>query len=219
MVPSRSGSASASFTRRCWSSSDRSAKRGLATVTWKWSPPPVRSSTYTSVASGKACSSRAWSGAVVTLPIVVPVQQYMSASGPRSRGARVHPRPWQGRPALLRSSAVSGLVLTTQKLDGITGRALATLVRQVVEEVRAGQDTDRLPLAGDDEGVRAPRQRREHLVERDVAFDRGKWGLHRSRDVFVERVRILEHTVEQIAVLERPDHVGEGLHVPVPDDR
>src|SRR6266516_7815141 len=165
MVPSRSGSASASFTRRCWSSSDRSAKRGLATVTWKWSPPPVRSSTYTSVASGKACSSRAWSGAVVTLPI------------------------------------------------------LATLVRQVVEEVRAGQDTDRLPLAGDDEGVRAPRQRREHLVERDVAFDRGKWGLHRSRDVFVERVRILEHTVEQIAVLERPDHVGEGLHVPVPDDR
>src|ERR687888_858849 len=46
----------------------------------------------------------------------------MPASGPRSRGARAHPCPWQGKPALLRSSANSGLVLATQKLDCITGR-------------------------------------------------------------------------------------------------
>src|SRR3989442_15720999 len=98
--------------------------------------------------------------------MVVPVQQYMSASGPRS-------------------SAASGLVLATQKLDGITGRALATLVCQVVEEVGARQDPDRLPFAGDDEGVRAAGQGREHLVERDVALDRGKWRLHRGRHVFV----------------------------------
>src|SRR5439155_6532170 len=54
IVPSRSGSASASLTSRCWSRSEIPAKRGLATVTWKWSPPPVRSSTDSSAASGNA---------------------------------------------------------------------------------------------------------------------------------------------------------------------
>src|SRR6266550_965468 len=115
--------------------------------------------------------------------MLVPVQQYTTAvpakparplmvgiasdalvpaSGPRSRGARVHPRPQQGRPALLRSSAASGLVLATQKLDGITGRALATLVGQIVEEVRACQHPDRLAFPGDDDRIRSPGQRREH---------------------------------------------------------
>src|SRR5436305_14628342 len=46
----------------------------------------------------------------------------MSASGPRSRGARVHPRSCQGCQPWPRASAASGLVLATQKLDGITGR-------------------------------------------------------------------------------------------------
>src|SRR4249919_2291315 len=46
----------------------------------------------------------------------------MPASGPRSRGARVHPRPCQGCEPWPRSSAASGLVLATQKLGGITGR-------------------------------------------------------------------------------------------------
>src|SRR5437667_6312665 len=32
--------------------------------------------------------------------MLVPSQQYMSASGPRSRGARVHPRPYQGLSSL-----------------------------------------------------------------------------------------------------------------------
>src|ERR1044072_832279 len=48
MVPSASGVARASYTRRCCSTSERPSKRELATVTWKWSPPPVRSSTETS---------------------------------------------------------------------------------------------------------------------------------------------------------------------------
>src|SRR5918994_6843666 len=51
----------------------------------------------------------------------------MPASGPRSRGARVHPPPHQGSPALPCPSATSGLVLTTQNLGGITGRALGRL--------------------------------------------------------------------------------------------
>src|SRR6266496_3230007 len=46
----------------------------------------------------------------------------MPASGPRSRGARVHPRSCQGCQPWLRASAASGLVLATQKLGGITGR-------------------------------------------------------------------------------------------------
>src|SRR5436190_19602024 len=51
-----------------------------------------------------------------------PIQQYMPASGPRSRGARVHPRSCQGCQPWPRASAASGLVLANQKLDGITGR-------------------------------------------------------------------------------------------------
>src|SRR2546423_6451194 len=46
----------------------------------------------------------------------------MPASGPRSRGARVHPRSCQGCQPWPRASATSGLVLATQKLGGITGR-------------------------------------------------------------------------------------------------
>src|SRR5436190_2270949 len=46
----------------------------------------------------------------------------MPASGPRSRGARVRPRSCQGCQPWPRASAVSGLVLATQKLGGITGR-------------------------------------------------------------------------------------------------
>src|SRR5438477_6587338 len=49
----------------------------------------------------------------------------MPASGPRSRGARAHPRSCQGCQPWPRASATSGLVLATQKLGGITGRASA----------------------------------------------------------------------------------------------
>src|SRR2546423_7041024 len=45
----------------------------------------------------------------------------MAASGPRSRGARVHPRSCQGCQPWPRASTPSGLVLATQKGGGITG--------------------------------------------------------------------------------------------------
>src|SRR5215203_1304376 len=51
----------------------------------------------------------------------------MPASGPRARGASVHPRPCQGDQPWLRTSAAPGLVLATQKLDGITGRGTSAL--------------------------------------------------------------------------------------------
>src|SRR5512132_2306360 len=53
------------------------------------------------------------------------------ASGPRSRGARDHPRPCQGRKPWPRASAASGLVLATQRLIVITGRDTTSL--RVVE--------------------------------------------------------------------------------------
>src|SRR6266487_7022620 len=46
----------------------------------------------------------------------------MPASGPRSRGARVHPRSCQGCQPWPRASAASGLVLAIQKGGGITGK-------------------------------------------------------------------------------------------------
>src|SRR6266516_3815266 len=46
----------------------------------------------------------------------------MPASGPRSRGARVHPRSCQGCQPWPRASAASGLVLAIQKGCGITGK-------------------------------------------------------------------------------------------------
>ena len=64
MVPSASGAASASFTRRCCSSNGSPSNRELATVTWKWSPAPVRSSTSSSDASGNASASIARNGSV-----------------------------------------------------------------------------------------------------------------------------------------------------------
>src|SRR5829696_5824085 len=50
--------------------SERPAKRSLATVTWKWSPPPVRSTTAISPASGNASRRRSSRRAVThaTIP-------------------------------------------------------------------------------------------------------------------------------------------------------
>ena len=39
--------------------------------------------------------------------------------------------------------------------------------------------------------------------------------MHRRRNVLVERIRILEHAIEEVAVLERPDHIRERLDRPV----
>src|SRR4029079_13266339 len=38
IAPLRSGSANASYTRRCWSRRERPLNRGVASTTWKWSP-------------------------------------------------------------------------------------------------------------------------------------------------------------------------------------
>src|SRR6185312_4459014 len=65
MVPSASGAASAWYTRRCCSTSDRPESDGAVTTTWKWSPPPVRSVTSSSVASGNAPWSSVRSGSVL----------------------------------------------------------------------------------------------------------------------------------------------------------
>src|SRR5919108_855087 len=66
----------------------------------------------------------------------------MSASGPRSRVARAHPRPSQGSQALTRSSATSGSVLATQNLDGITGRRPRAAVLVTGSELVRGGRVD-----------------------------------------------------------------------------
>src|SRR5947208_1330227 len=67
------------------------------------------------------------------------------ASGPRSHGARVHPRPYQRCRPWLRSSAASGLVLTTQKLDSITSRGT---VDATIEEFVRGLGLDAYLVGG-----------------------------------------------------------------------
>src|SRR5262249_50191337 len=65
IVPSASGVDSASYTRRCCSTSESPVNDGAETTTWKWSPPPVRSMTSSSVASGNAPSSSRRRGSVL----------------------------------------------------------------------------------------------------------------------------------------------------------
>src|ERR671915_1201006 len=59
----------------------------------------------------------------------------MPSSGPRSRGARNHPRPRQGVQPCLRPSAAPGLVLATQTEGGIAGRGTRL---PAMEQVRLG---------------------------------------------------------------------------------
>ena len=64
-----------------------------------------------------------------------------------------------------------------------------------------------------------PVKRGDDLVDRRVGIDSGERALHRDGDVLVQRVGVLEHEIEQRAVLQRPDHVGQRRHVAVADDR
>ena len=76
------------------------------------------------------------------------------------------------------------------------------------------------PPSRDHDRVRpAAAQRREDLVQRLVRVDRGQRRLHRGGDVLVQRVRVLEHAVEEISLLERPDHVRERVELAVAHDR
>src|SRR5206468_12855640 len=68
MEPSARGAASASFTRRCWSRRETPSNAELTTVTWKWSPVPVRSWTSSAAASGNACARSAWMVSASTRP-------------------------------------------------------------------------------------------------------------------------------------------------------
>ena len=75
-------------------------------------------------ASGRAAAATAAAsaGPPATATAQCPVQQCTPAARPRSHGARAHPCPWQGCPALPQSSANSGLVLATERLGSITRR-------------------------------------------------------------------------------------------------
>ena len=98
----------------------------------------------------------------------------MPASGPPSRGARVHPRPCQGNQPWLRSSAAPGLVLATQRLGSITGRGTdVPLVRHqhVLGPREQGEDQSRAPDHVHEPGAEVPPGRRP-----DRAGDRDEGG-------------------------------------------
>src|SRR5207237_218498 len=65
----------------------------------------------------------------------------------------------------------------------------------------------------------AAREGGEDLVERLRGLDRRERRLHRGHHVLVQSVRVLEHALEQVAVLQRADDVRERGHVAVADDR
>ena len=71
----------------------------------------IRPSSHELALNPRAASARL---RAVQKAYTCPFQQYMLASGPRSRGARVHPRSCQGCKPCPRASAASGLVLTTR---------------------------------------------------------------------------------------------------------
>jgi hypothetical protein len=90
---------------------------------------------------------------------------------------------------------------------------------EILEEIGAGEDADRLALVRHDHGVGAPCERREHLVQRLIPLDCRQRRLHRGGDVLVQRIRVLEDAIEEVAVLQRADYVGQRLNVTVTHDR
>jgi hypothetical protein len=84
-------------------------------------------------------------------------------------------------------------------------------MRKKLEQVGPSDHSDRPPIAGDDDRIRAPGQRGEDLVERIAGIDRRQRRLHGVCHVLVQGVGVLEDPVEQVSVLERADDVGERL--------
>src|SRR5438067_11600534 len=101
----------------------------------------------------------------------------MPASGPRSRGARVHPRPCQGFQPWPWTSAASGLVLATQSRGLMTGRETVSAVDVPVALLgygTVGAAVNRLLVEEGDEIERATghRLRVVRALVRDVGKER-----------------------------------------------
>src|SRR6185503_20362364 len=116
IVPSASGAASARLTIRCCSTSETPSNASLATVTWKWSPPPVRSRTST-CPPGKAASS---SVRIVSATIdddandgatpgrvLSPLPARAPRQGTRRHARRDAPRDLRARPASPRAEVTA----------------------------------------------------------------------------------------------------------------
>src|SRR6185312_9561456 len=93
------------------------------------------------------------------------------ASGPRSRCARVHPRPCQGLEPWPRSSAPSRLVLPTQRLGSVTGRATngapATTSRARSHQAPRQEEHRHRPGAHQDVVQQHDRHAHRHRGQRD----------------------------------------------------
>ena len=105
MVPSASGAASARLTSRCCSTSERPSNDALSTVTWKWSPPPVRSTHVDRSRRGtprREARGSCRSPSAMMLTTVARLAFLLSAA--RSGSSAHSPRPSAG-PSTRRSSS------------------------------------------------------------------------------------------------------------------
>ncbi len=137
MVPSASGAASARLTSRCCSTSDSPSNDPLSTVTWKWSPPPVRSSTSTPP-SGNASSRSARIASIaigddandggLAAPSSLPSPSGSCARSPRLLGGTLHETFELTLPRIVRSSrlyeatAKNLLRVTIELVGGVEAR-------------------------------------------------------------------------------------------------
>ena len=83
--------------------------------------------------------------------------------------------------------------------------------REELQQIRSREDARRPAPAHDDDRSAPPRQPLVDLVDGRVGVHRRQRRLHRDRDVLVQRVRVLEHALEELALLQRADDVRERV--------
>ena len=165
-------------------------------------------------------SAYAWLLRVAPISLVV-THQYVNplvaiALGMAFLGER--PSPW----TLAGAGLVIGAVYVAIRAEFPRKARLLDLRasrREELQQIRPCEDPGR-PAAGHDDDRAAPaRETLVDLIDRRVGVDGRKRRLHRDRDVLVQRVRVLEDAVEELALLQRADDVRERVDRLVADDR
>ena len=143
--------------------------------------------------------------ALIVVSVFVTVRSE-APRAPRRRGRHRAGGAGSRRGSCARACTVAVATRATLALD------LRALAREVLEQVGAGEDR-RWPAAamptttaalGPDRSANTSSSEARHVDGRERRP-------HRDGDVLVERVRVLEDAVEQAALLDRTDDVGERL--------
>src|SRR5215210_1298428 len=105
---------------------------------------------------------------------------------------------------------------TPRTRTGMSGRG-SPAMRQEIEQVAAGQDSEYLTGLGDEHGGLLL-ELGEGLLDRVVELHHGDRWRHHLGDVGLERVRVAEDAVEQLPLTDRPDEAAD-LRALLADDR